>query len=103
MMLKSGLPAIVLALLLNLLFAQPAHAYLDPGSVSLFLQSIIAVFLGALFVLRSHWHGFKAKVRGLFRGAHEGDGSEAPASPVNQSSTEMSSTHENAGEGPDRP
>ncbi|MEO1368817.1 MAG: hypothetical protein AAFX50_16705, partial [Acidobacteriota bacterium] len=77
--------------------------YLDPGSVSLFLQSIIAVFLGALFVLRTHWQGFKAKVRGLFQGSQERDDSGAQTSPATRSSAEMSSSGEKATQGPDRP
>ncbi|MEM8994386.1 MAG: hypothetical protein AAGF23_06285 [Acidobacteriota bacterium] len=102
MTLKSGLPALSLALLLNLVFAQPAHAYLDPGSVSLFLQSIIAVFLGALFVLRTHWQGFKAKVRALFQGSQEGDDADSQTAPATRSSAGMSSAGEEATQGPDR-
>ncbi len=52
-----------LALLFVLAFAGNAQAYLDPGSVSLFFQAVVASVLGGVVVLRLYW----AKVRGFGR------------------------------------
>lgn len=42
------------------IFATPSHAYLDPGTGSILLQSLLASIAVALGVLRFHWHSFKA-------------------------------------------
>lgn len=66
----------VLPLLAVLLLLAPgvAHAYLDPGSVSLFFQAAIAAALGGLLVLRRYWHQVVDGVRRLFsRSANEDD------------------------------
>ncbi|KTD11593.1 hypothetical protein Lgra_1051 [Legionella gratiana] len=39
-----------------------AYAYLDPGTGSLVIQSIIAVITGGLFILKTYWHKLKAKL-----------------------------------------
>ena len=51
--------ACVLALA-GLTVASPSHAYLDPGTGSIILQSILAGIAVALGVLRLYWHRFKA-------------------------------------------
>jgi hypothetical protein len=38
------------------LSAQPAHAYLDPGTGSYLLQLIIGGALGGIFILKNYWH-----------------------------------------------
>ena len=47
------------------------NAYLDPGSGSLILQVILAVFLGGFFILRSYWKKIKDGVVNLFTGQRE--------------------------------
>lgn len=37
-----------------------AHAYLDPGTGSFILQTLIAALFGALFVLKSYWVRIKS-------------------------------------------
>ncbi len=39
-------------------------AYLDPGTGSIILQSLVAGFFGALLVLKIYW----GKIKGFFRG-----------------------------------
>ncbi|MBT8090385.1 MAG: hypothetical protein KJO01_09280 [Gammaproteobacteria bacterium] len=41
-------------------FATPGYAYLDPGTGSILLQSLLASVAVAMGVLRFHWHSFKA-------------------------------------------
>lgn len=41
-------------------FATPSYAYLDPGTGSILLQSLLASIAVAMGVLRFHWHSFKA-------------------------------------------
>ena len=38
--------SIILTIVFYFTFSLPAHAYLDPGSISIFLQSIIAFIAG---------------------------------------------------------
>ena len=60
-------------LLTGILFSplEGTHAYLDPGSGSLILQVILAVFLGGFFILRSYWKKIKDGVVNLFTGQRE--------------------------------
>jgi len=58
------------------LWAAPAHAYIDPGSGSMFLQLLVAAVAGGLWTLKVYWRrlmGFFTRVR-----PSEGDGGEAP-------------------------
>ncbi|MEW5912841.1 MAG: hypothetical protein AB1814_09820 [Thermodesulfobacteriota bacterium] len=50
----------LLILVLGLLWARPAWAYLDPGAGSYALQIIIASLLGGAFFLRSQWRRLKS-------------------------------------------
>ena len=36
------------------------YAYLDPGTGSMILQTVIAVFLGAAFIIKTQWRRLKA-------------------------------------------
>jgi len=52
---------VVLSVLLALLvFQQPAHAYIDPGTGSLILQGLVAMFVGAAFTLKTF---FRERIR----------------------------------------
>lgn len=57
---------VFLLVLLQPLLAREAHAYLDPGSVSLFFQTLIAALLGGLLVVKRYWQQIKSGVRSLF-------------------------------------
>ena len=50
-------------LALCLIFPQPAHAYLDPGTGSYILQVLLAALLGIGLVLKIYW----TKVTGFFK------------------------------------
>ena len=62
----------------------PAHAYLDPGSVSLAIQAIVAALAGAALTWK-HWYWRLRSLLGLTRrkrsGAEESEGS--PRAPEN--------------------
>ena len=64
---------VVLAAILYVAFAREAHAYLDPGSVSLFFQALVAGALGAVFLLKRFWTQIKAGAKGLFSGRSRND------------------------------
>lgn len=49
-----------LFLLPFLFWINSAHAYLDPGTGSLIIQSVIAGFTGILFVVKTYWYKIKA-------------------------------------------
>ena len=50
----------------------PAHAYLDPGTGSYFIQIALAALVGAAFAVRLFWGRIKAFFQKLFsRGAVE--------------------------------
>jgi hypothetical protein len=43
-------------------WVSPAMAYIDPGSGSVVIQSIIAAITGGLFVLKTYWYKIKSKL-----------------------------------------
>ncbi|NIL93629.1 MAG: hypothetical protein GTO71_04150 [Woeseiaceae bacterium] len=51
-----------------LMFAAPSHAYLDPGTGSIILQSILAGIAVAIGFLRLYWHRFKSFLSSLTGG-----------------------------------
>jgi hypothetical protein len=58
-MMKSAQRILVftLALFWSVLFlTQPAHAYLDPGTGSYFMQVLMAFLLGGAFTVKMYWH-----------------------------------------------
>lgn len=57
---RSKLKLLLYAGLLYLIFPQPAHAYLDPGTGSYFFQLLIAGLLGSLFFVRTAIKKIKA-------------------------------------------
>ena len=58
-------------------YAAPSYAYLDPGTGSIILQSILAGIAVAAGFLRLYWHRFKSFLSSLAGGANasetEGD------------------------------
>jgi hypothetical protein len=47
---------LVLTVLVLLLPARPAYAYLDPGSGSMFVQLLLGGVAGAVVILRLYWN-----------------------------------------------
>ena len=45
-----------LCIFLSLLFANPAHAYLDPGAGSAILQGILAAVVAIGLTIKIFWH-----------------------------------------------
>lgn len=45
---------------LTILFPKDALAYLDPGTGSLIIQTIVAIFFGALLTAKIYWSKIKA-------------------------------------------
>jgi hypothetical protein len=62
---SSILNSLCLALLLVLVTAVRAHAYVDPGTGSYLLQILIAGLLGAAFALKLYW----TRVKGFLSGS----------------------------------
>lgn len=52
------------ALTLTIFTRGEAWAYLDPGSVSLFFQALVAAFFGGLLLLKRYWHRIVDFLRG---------------------------------------
>ena len=61
---------------LGLFIALPSHAYLDPGTGSIILQSLLAGIAVAIGVLRLYWQRFKSFLANLTGGSrdHNNDG-----------------------------
>jgi len=51
----------------NLFFIHEAHAYINAGSGSYFIQIIIAVILGGIFALKLLWGKIKAIFKIFFK------------------------------------
>lgn len=68
--------SLLLVILLILACPDNAHAYLDPGTGSYFLQILLAALLGAAFAVKSFWRNIKSFITSLFtrRGETEDDG-----------------------------
>lgn len=47
-------------------FNKQAYAYIDPGSTTFIIQSIIAAIVGAFVTLNLYWFKFKAYVKKFF-------------------------------------
>lgn len=60
-------------LLLGLLYAPDAWAYIDPGAGSYVFQLLIAFFVSAAFVLKTYWRRLWDGLRGLFKGKAKHD------------------------------
>ena len=60
---QSLLPTVFLILLLSLK-SSLAHAYLDPGSISLILQAIIAAIAGGVMTVK-YWYWWVLRLFGI--------------------------------------
>ena len=54
----------VVAVAFQTVLTREAQAYIDPGSVSFMFQSLVAVVLGGLLVVRHYWAGITARLKG---------------------------------------
>ena len=52
--------------LLVLIFADVAHAYLDPGTGSFILQMLLAGLVGGIVAIKIFWRSIKLKLSSLF-------------------------------------
>lgn len=74
---KTSIRSAIAACCVLLICSQPASAYLDPGTGSLILQSVIAGIAGALVAGRFYWDRIKSYLAEKFsRGSAETDGNE---------------------------
>jgi hypothetical protein len=60
--------AILTALCILLILSQGAHAYIDPGSGSYFLQIALSVFLGTIYTVRVYWRRISSYLGALLVG-----------------------------------
>lgn len=72
-------------LLFSIVVIPSAHAYLDPGTGSFILQTLIAALFGALFVLKSYWLRIKLWL----------SGSKSESDATEPNSTEAREAHDN--------
>lgn len=61
------------ALFLAFLLEGRAYAYLDPGSISLFFQALIAGIFGGLLVLKRYWAQISEGIRRRFSSKPQDD------------------------------
>ncbi len=62
MTLRRVLAIWTLVTLLHMVFALPAHAYLDPGTGSYIFQLLLAGVVGLAFVIKVFW----SRIKGFF-------------------------------------
>ncbi len=63
---------------LGLLIASTSHAYLDPGTGSIILQSLLAGIAVAIGVLRLYWQQFKSFLANLTGGSRDHNNDDEP-------------------------
>ena len=56
---KSSAHIFVWFALFLLVWADNAHAYIDPGTGSMIIQSVVAAIAGGLFITKTYWHKIK--------------------------------------------
>ena len=61
----------IAVLLTGVAIATPSYAYLDPGTGSVILQSLLAGIAVAMGLLRFYWHQFKAFLANLVGSSSE--------------------------------
>ena len=55
-----------LYIIILILFSKEAYAYLDPGSTTFIIQSILAFIVGSFAVVGLYWTKFKLFIKDLF-------------------------------------
>lgn len=61
----------ILVALMGVAFAAPSYAYLDPGTGSVILQSLLAGIAVAMGLARFYWHQFKSFLGNLVGSSSE--------------------------------
>ena len=56
----------ILYITILILISKEAYAYLDPGSTTFILQSILAFIAGSLAVIGIYWTKFKFFIKNIF-------------------------------------
>lgn len=64
--LKSTTLFLFLFSIFNLIFPTKTYAYLDPGTGSFFIQTLLAFLLGGLLTIKVFWKNIKAFFSNLF-------------------------------------
>ena len=59
---------------LYLVFPREIHLYLDPGTGSIIIQLLIAIFVGGLVAIRIFWTRIRTKFKGLFQRGKKREG-----------------------------
>ena len=83
---KNHTEKILVVLLGNFIIAAPSHAYLDPGTGSIILQSLLASIAVAFGLVRHYWFQLKS----FFAGS---SGSSREVAEKDQQATEPFSEH----------
>ena len=60
---NTGRWALAAVLLMLILFAQPAWAYLDPGTGSMIISAIVGLFATVGLAVKTYWYKIKAFFR----------------------------------------
>jgi len=62
---QTGILKLAIVAAVTLAYASPVYAYLDPGTGSIILQSLLAGVAVAVGFLRLYWHRFKTFLASL--------------------------------------
>jgi hypothetical protein len=57
---------VALSLVIVLVLARNAHAYLDPGTGSYLIQILLATLVGSAFAIKIFWHNIKGFLGRMF-------------------------------------
>lgn len=55
---------VLIALFAAILYARPAHAYLDPSTGSMIITAIVGLFASIALAVKTYWYKLKAFFRG---------------------------------------
>ena len=73
---RSGITGPIAPVLFFLVFHHQIHAYLDPGTGSLILQTVIGVLVGGLLAIKIFWGRIKSFFGRLFSRSKNNDKSQ---------------------------
>ena len=55
---------VLLIVIATILFARPAHAYLDPSTGSMIITAIVGLFASIALAVKTYWYKLKSFFRG---------------------------------------
>jgi len=64
---------LMMVFILQLIFARPGWAYIDPGSGSYFIQLLLGALLGGAFALRIYWKRIRSGLGKIFGAGDENE------------------------------